>query len=251
MLKRRWATGVLVLVAIGAWQVVASLPGVDHLTLASPAETARAMWNDASLLFDNAWTTLVEVLLGLAIAVALGGAAAVVMHVVRPLRDIAYPLLIASQAVPVVVIAPLLVLAFDYGIGPKLAIVALICFFPVTVNLVDGLRAVDPEQLKLMRSLGASRAATLWKVELPSALPYLFSGLRLAATVSVIGAVFGEWAGADKGLGRLVLLGINQLQTPRVYAGVVILMAMALLLFVAATVAQRLAAPWSVEERPA
>jgi len=251
MLRRYWPTGALLLVAIGAWQVVASLPEVDHLTLATPAQTASAMWNDAGLLFDNAWTTLVEVLLGLAIAIALGAGAAVVMHLFKPLRDMAYPLLIASQAVPVVVIAPLLVLAFDYGIRPKLAIVALICFFPVTVNLVDGLRAVDAEQLKLMRSLGASRAATLWKVELPSALPYLFSGLRLAATVSVIGAVFGEWAGADKGLGRLVLLGINQLQTPRVYAGVVILMAMALLLFVAATVAQRVAAPWSLEERTA
>src|SRR5437588_8335570 len=166
------------------------------------------------------------------------------MHLSRTVRDAAYPLLIASQAIPIVVVAPLLVLAFDYGIGPKVAIVALICFFPITVNLVDGLRSVDRELLKLMRSLGASRAATLRKVELPSALPYLFSGLRVAATVSVIGAVFGEWAGADSGLGRLVLLGINQLQTPRVYAGIVILMVMSLAMFAAVTAIQRLAAPW-------
>src|SRR2546421_12922333 len=167
------------------------------------------------------------------------------MRLSKPLRDMAYPLLIASQAVPVVVIAPLLVPAFDYGIGPKLAIVALICFFPVTVNLIDGLRSVEPELLELMRSLGASRLATLWKVELPSSLPRLFSGLRVAATVSVIGAVFGEWAGADRGLGRLVLLGINQLQTPRVYAGIVLLMIMSLLMFGSVTLIQRLAAPWS------
>ena len=124
------------------------------------------------------------------------------MHLARPMRDAAYPLLIASQAMPIVVVAPLLILAFDYGIGPKIAIVALICFFPVTVNLLDGLRAVEPDLLKLMRSLGASRLMTLWKVELPWAAPPLFSGLKIAATVSVIGAVFGEWAGADKGLGR-------------------------------------------------
>ena len=136
-------------------------------------------------------------------------------------------------------------LAFDYGIGPKIAIVALICFFPVTVNVVDGLRSVDEQLLKLMRSMGASRAATLWKVELPSSLPRLFSGLRVAATVSVIGAVFGEWAGADRGLGRLVLLGINQLQTPRVYAGIVILMIMSLLMFGSVSLIQRLVAPWS------
>jgi ABC-type nitrate/sulfonate/bicarbonate transport system permease component len=167
------------------------------------------------------------------------------MHLFRPLRDAAYPLLIASQAIPIPVAAVLFVLAFDYGIGPKVAIVALICFFPITVNAVDGLRSVDDQLLKLMRSLGASRLATLRKVELPSVVPSLFSGLRIAATVSVIGAVFGEWAGADRGLGRLVLLGINQLQTPRVYAGIVILMMMSLAMFVAVTVIQRLAAPWS------
>jgi ABC-type nitrate/sulfonate/bicarbonate transport system permease component len=206
------------------------------------------MVNDRALLAHNAWITLTEVLLGLAIAVAAGAAAAIGMHLVRPLREAAYPLLIASQAIPVVVIAPLLVLAFDYGMGPKLTTVALVCFFPVTVNLVDGLRSVDPELLKLMRSLRASRLATLWKVELPSALPYLFSGLRVAATVSVIGAVFGEWAEAQDGLGHLVLLGINQLLTPRVWAGVTILMLMAVALFVLVTLAERVAVPWNRRE---
>ena len=243
---RRWAlSSALFLGAVGLWQGIASLPGVDNLTLASPVETARALGDDSSLLLSNAWTTLEEVLLGLAVAVALGLGAAVLMHLFRPLRDAAYPLLIASQAIPIPVAAVLVVLAFDYGIGPKIAIVALICFFPVTVNVVDGLRSVDEQLLKLMRSMGASRAATLWKVELPWALPRLFSGLRVAATVSVIGAVFGEWAGADRGLGRLVLLGINQLQTPRVYAGIVILMVMSLAMFAAVTAIQRLAAPWS------
>jgi ABC-type nitrate/sulfonate/bicarbonate transport system permease component len=173
---------------------------------------------------------------------------AVLMHLFRPLRDAAYPLLVASQAIPIVVLAPLFVLAFDYGIGPKLAIVALICFFPLTVNVLDGLRSVDPEQLKLMRTLGASRLGTLARVELPSSLPFFFSGLRVAATVSVIGAVFGEWAGADRGLGRLVLLGNNQLQTPRVYAGVVILTLMAVALFVLVTVVERVAVPWNQGE---
>jgi ABC-type nitrate/sulfonate/bicarbonate transport system permease component len=236
---------VLLAAAIGVWQAVASLPGVDDLTLASPVETARALGDDSSLLLSNAWTTLEEVLLGLAVAVGLGLAAAILMHLFRPLRDAAYPLLIASQAIPIPVAAVLFVLAFDYGIGPKIAIVALICFFPVTVNVVDGLRSVDEQLLKLMRSMGASRLTTLWKVELPSALPRLFSGLRVAATVSVIGAVFGEWAGADRGLGRLVLLGINQLQTPRVYAGIVILMMMSLAMFGLVILVQRLTAPWS------
>lgn len=243
-MRRYGPPALLLLLAVAGWQGVASLDSVDDLTLASPVETWQALRDDFGLLMDNAWVTLTEVLLGLAIALAAGAGGAILMHLIRPLREAAYPLLVASQAIPIVVLAPLFVLAFDYGIGPKLAIVALICFFPITVNLLDGLRSVDPELLKLMRSLGASRLATLWKVELPSSLPFLFSGLKIAATVSVIGAVFGEWAGADEGLGRLVLLGNNQLQTPRVYAGIVILTLMAVTLFALAALLERLAAPW-------
>jgi putative hydroxymethylpyrimidine transport system permease protein len=232
-----------------AWQGVASLQSVDDLTLASPVETWGALRDDRSLLVDNAGVTLVEVLLGLAISVAAGAVFAVAMHLVRPLRDAAYPLLVASQAIPVVVLAPIFVLAFDYGIGPKLAIVALICFFPITVNLLDGLRSAPPELLKLMRSMGASRLRTLRSVELPAALPSLFTGLKVAASVSVIGAVFGEWAGADEGLGRLVLLGNNQLQTPRVYAGIVLLTLMAVALFTLVALTERVACPWNRKEK--
>jgi putative hydroxymethylpyrimidine transport system permease protein len=249
MIVRRYLPAAALLVAfVLIWQGVASLPGVDNLTLASPVETWHSLKVDRSLLVSNMWVTLEEVALGLAIAVVTGVGSAVLMHLFRPLRDAAYPLLVASQAIPIVVLAPLFVLAFDYGIGPKLAIVALICFFPLTVNVLDGLRSVDPELLKLMRTLRASRLATLVKAELPAALPFFFSGLRVAATVSVVGAVFGEWAGADRGLGRLVLLGNNQLQTPRVYAGVVILTLMAVALFVLVTLAERVAVPWNQGE---
>jgi putative hydroxymethylpyrimidine transport system permease protein len=238
----------LLVLFVLAWQGVASLDSVDDLTLASPVETWDALRADWTLLWDNAWVTLVEVLLGLAIAVVAGVALAIGMHLIRPLRDAAYPLLVASQAIPIVVLAPIFVLAFDYGIGPKLAIVALICFFPITVNLLDGLRSVEPELIKLMRSFGASRLRTLRSVELPASLPFLFSGLKVAATVSVIGAVFGEWAGADEGLGRLVLLGNTQLQTPRVYAGVVILTLMAVALFALVALTERVACPWNRKE---
>jgi putative hydroxymethylpyrimidine transport system permease protein len=249
----RRALSVVLLLALfmGFWQWVASLGSVDDLTLASPSEVWQALQDDRDLLLDNASVTLVEVLLGLAISTAAGIGFALAMHLSRVLREAAYPLLVASQAIPIVVLAPILVLAFDYGIGPKLAIVALICFFPITVNVLDGLRSVEPEHLKLMRSFGASRLRTLRSVELPAALPSFFSGLRVAATVSVIGAVFGEWAGADEGLGRLVLLGNNQLQTPRVYAGVVLLTLMAVALFALVTLLERVACPWNRTERTA
>jgi ABC-type nitrate/sulfonate/bicarbonate transport system permease component len=246
-LKRALLPTLLLLLVVLAWQGVASLHGVDDLTLASPVETWHALKTDRSLLFDEAGVTAVEVLLGLSISIVLGMVLAIAMHLVRPLRDAAYPLLLASQAIPLIVLAPLFVLAFGYGIGPKLAIVALICFFPIVVNVLDGLRSTDADLLKLMRSLGASRWARLWKAELPASLPFLFSGMRIAATVSVIGAVFGEWAGADRGLGRLVLLANNQLQTARVYAGVVLLTVMAIALFAIVSLVERLAIPWRRE----
>jgi putative hydroxymethylpyrimidine transport system permease protein len=250
-MRRALLSAGLLAAFVAVWQGVASLDSVDDLTLASPVETFDALRDDWSLLRDNALVTLEEVLLGLAVSAAAGVLFAVAMHLFRPLRDAAYPLLVASQAIPIVVLAPIFVLAFGYGIGPKLAIVALICFFPITVNLLDGLRSVEPELLKLMRSLGASRLRTLVSVELPASLPFLFSGLKIAAAVSVIGAVFGEWAGAEEGLGRLVLTGNNQLQTPRVYAGIVILTLMAVALFALAALAERLACPWNRKERPA
>ena len=248
-MKRALLVSLMLAGALGAWAWIASLESVDDLLVASPGETLTALGDDRALLLDNAWVTLYEVLLGLAVSIAAGLLFAVAMHLNRTLREATYPLLVASQAIPIVVLAPIFVLAFDYGIGPKIAIVALICFFPITVNVLDGLRAVDSGHLKLMRSYGASRLRTLRSVELPAALPSFFSGLRVAASVSVIGAVFGEWAGADEGLGRLVLRGNDELQTPRVYAGVLILTLMAVALFSLASLAERLACPWNRDER--
>ena len=244
MIRRVLPPALLLFVAVLIWQGVASLHSVDNLTLASPVETWHSLRVDRTLLLDEAWVTAREMLLGLAIAIVLGVVIAVAMHLVLPLRDAGYPLLVASQAVPIFVLAPLFVLAFGYGIGPKLAITALVCFFPVAVNTLDGLGSVDAELIKLMRTFGASRWARLWKVELPSALPYFFSGAKVAATVSVIGAVFGEAAGADHGLGRLVLLANNQLQTPRVYAGTVVLTLMGIAVFALVSVVERVAIPW-------
>jgi ABC-type nitrate/sulfonate/bicarbonate transport system permease component len=249
-MRRYLAPVLLFAAAILAWQGVASTDWFDDLTLASPTEVARSLWNDSGLLFDSLAVTLTEVAVGLALSVALGAACAIAMHLWRPLHEAAYPLLVGSQAIPVVLVAPLFIIAFDYGLWPKVAIVALVCFFPVTVNLMDGLRSVAPEQLKLMRSLGASRLQTLWKVELPSALPSLFSGLKIAATVSVIGAVFGEAAGAESGLGYLVLLDNHQLQTPRAYAGVVLLAALAVGMFALTALVERFALPWKRQGEP-
>jgi ABC-type nitrate/sulfonate/bicarbonate transport system permease component len=160
-----------------------------------------------------------------------------------------YPLLVGSQTIPIIAIAPILVVWFGFDLGPKLAIIALICFFPITVNTVDGLRSVDPDLIKMMRTLGASRGQILRRAELPWALPFIFSGAKIAIAVSVIGAVFGEWAGADEGLGHLMQTAQGQLLTARVFAAIAVLSAIAISLFALLSLLERRVVTW--KETPA
>jgi NitT/TauT family transport system permease protein/putative hydroxymethylpyrimidine transport system permease protein len=248
---KRWLLPTLVFAAlIGAWQVAATsgaLADTLHLEpflVPSPSEIAKSLWENRSLLAENAWVTLKEVLLGFGCALLVGLAFAVALHLSATLRRAFYPLLVASQTIPIIVIAPILVVWFGYGIGPKLAIVALICFFPITVNALDGLRSVDPDATKLMRTLDASRRQTFLRVEAPTALPYAFSGAKIAVAVAVIGAVFGEWAGSDSGLGHLMLQDNAQLETARLFASVAVLAAMAIALFGLLALAERRIVTW-------
>jgi putative hydroxymethylpyrimidine transport system permease protein len=247
----RWVLPALVVVAlVGLWQIAASTGaiadalGLEPFLVPSPAEIASALWENRSLLAENAWVTLQEVLLGFLCALAAGLGFAVLLHLSETLRRATYPLIVASQTIPIIVVAPILVVWFGYGIGPKLAIVALICFFPIAVNTLDGLRSVDPEATKMMRTLDASRRQVLWRLEAPTALPFAFSGARIAVAVAVIGAVFGEWAGSDSGLGHLMLQDNAQLETARLFAAVVVLAAIAVALFGLLALAERRIVTW-------
>ena len=235
---KRWVLPLAVIVVlIGLWELaaqwdwIADALNIKPFLIPAPSDVGESLWNDRELLTEDAWVTAQEVILGFAIALAVGFAFAIVLHLSDTLRRAFYPLLVASQTVPVIAIAPILIVWLGFGIGPKLAIIALVCFFPITVNTLDGLRSVDPDLPRMMRTLDAGRGQILRRVEVPSALPYLFSGAKIAAAISVIGAVFGEWAGADEGLGHLILIAQGQLQTARVFAAVVVLSALALILF--------------------
>jgi ABC-type nitrate/sulfonate/bicarbonate transport system permease component len=242
----RWAApAALLALLIGGWELLAQLGHVENYLLPAPSEVASALWRDRDLLAPDAWITAREVLLGFGLALAVGVAIALLLHVSPVLRRAAYPLVVASQAIPVVVIAPILVIWFGYGITPKLIVIALICFFPVVVNTLDGLEGVDGEQAKMMRTLGASRLDLLRRLELPSALPFLFSGAKVAVAVAVIGAVFGELVGSDAGLGHAIQVGTAQLETARVFAAVLILSVMAISLFGLVALIERRAVPWA------
>ncbi len=235
----------LVVILLGGWEAAVRGGLVEELILPAPTSIAQALVDDRSVLAPDLWTTAVEAVLGLLAATVIGAVIAVAMHLWTPARRALYPLVVGSQALPIVVLAAPLILLLGFGLAPKVVIVALVCFFPVTVNLFDGLRAVSPEQRKLLRSLGASRRQTLALLEAPAALPQAFTGLRIAAAVSVIGAVFAEWSGSENGLGHLVLISLGQLESARTFAATVLLFALAVLLYGAFALAERRLVDWN------
>lgn len=248
---RRWLPPLILILALfGVWQAAASSGfmadrlGLEDFLVPSPGQIGDVMWQDRALLADNARTTAIEVLAGFCVAVVAGLAAATLLHLSDLLRRTSYPVIVASQTIPIIVIAPVLVVWFGYGIGPKLAIIALICFFPVAINTLDGLRSVDGDSVRMMRTLYASRWQIFKRVEAPTALPYAFSGAKIAVAVSVIGAVFGEWAGSENGLGHLMLQDNAQLMTDRLFAAMFILSAIAIALFALIGLLERRVLRW-------
>jgi putative hydroxymethylpyrimidine transport system permease protein len=253
-MRARLAPLAIVLALLGAWELAARLDvladalRIEPFLVPAPSEVASSLWSDRGLLAADGWVTLKEILGGFALSVVAGVGFAVALHLSPTLRRAFYPLLIASQTIPIVVIAPILVVWLGFGIGPKLAIIALICFFPITVNTLDGLGSVDPSLVKMIRTLDASRWQVLWRVEAPTALPRFFSGAKIAVAVAVIGAVFGEWAGSSSGLGHLIQQASAQLQTARTFAAVTLLSALAIVLFALLAALERRVAWWGSEE---
>jgi len=240
---------VLVGALLGGWEAYVDSGSTSSFVLPAPHSIATALWDNAGLLAANLKPTATEVVLGIMLALVLGFALAVLIHLSAPLRRAIYPLAIGSQAVPIAVIAPLLVFWWGFGMFPKLVVILLICFFPVLVTTVDGLAAVDPDQLKLMRTLDASRWQAFRFAELPAALPAAISGARIALTVGVIGAYIAESQtatfGGHAGLGHEINADLTALQTPRAYAAAVVLFAFAIACFYALALAERRLAPWA------
>jgi putative hydroxymethylpyrimidine transport system permease protein len=237
--------GLIVLVALAGWEAIVRFGVVDELLLPAPTQVLDSLWTDRDLLAPDLAVTTWEVVLGLAAAIAAGAALAIAMHLSPAARRALHPLVIGSQAVPVPVIAPLVLLVFGFGLAPKVLLVALVCFFPVTINLYDGLRDADPDARKLLRSLDATRWQTLRLLEVPSALPATFTGIKIAAAVAVIGAVFAEWSGSSEGLGHALLTANGQLATARAFAATLLLFLLAVCLYGAFAVLERRVAGWT------
>jgi len=235
----------LLALLLGIWEAYCALSGIDPLVLPAPHEIARSLWEDRALLWDNLLVTAGEVVLGIAVALLAGLACATAVHLSPTLRRAAYPLLVASQTIPIPVIAALLVVWLGFDLAPKLVIIALVSFFPIVVTTLDALERIDPDQGKLMAALGVPRLRAFRLAEAPAALPGAFSGARIAVAVAVIGAVFAEQAGSQDGLGHLIQQAIPQLLTARAYAAVVVLSLLAVSLFGLLALAERRLLPWA------
>jgi ABC-type nitrate/sulfonate/bicarbonate transport system permease component len=231
-------------VGLGVWETAVRVAETPRWLLPPPSAITRTLVEDRALLLDNARVTLVEVLLGFAVALVVGILLAAAIDSSAILSRAVYPLVIASQTVPIPALAPLLLIWLGYGLSPKVLVTALVAFFPIVVNTVDGLRATDGEVLALLRSMGAGRWTRFRLARLPSALPYVFSGARIAVAVSVIGAVIAELIASSAGLGYLLVRATAQFQTARVFAAVLLLSLIGVGLFALVALAERLLLPW-------
>lgn len=251
-LLKTWAipaTGLAILIAL--WQAVVTLFDIPAWKLPAPSSIANELVVSRSLFLKHTWVTLAEALYGLTIAFLFSVVVATAMAFSRSFQRAIYPLLIASQTIPIIVIAPLLLIWVGYGLAPKIIVVVLVTFFPLVVNVMDGLRSVEPDMTNMMRTLGAKRWQIFAKVQVPTALPYLFSGAKIAATFSIIGAIIGEWVGASAGLGYLTRSSVPLFLTARSFGAVVILALLGIGLFLIVALIERLALPWQYNARRA
>ena len=249
---RQWVAPVMILVGVVAlWEFGVRVWDIPKWQLPSPSEIGRELAASRGLLLGHTLVTLEEIVLGFVAALAAGLVLATGIAYSRILERSVYPIVIASQTIPIIAIAPLLLIWVGYGIAPKVIVVALICFYPIAVNTVDGLKAVDPDMVNMIKTLGASRWQVFTKLQMPTAMPYMFSGIKVAISVSVIAAVIGEWVGASAGLGYLITYSQPLFLTARVFAAIVVLSAMGISLFLLASVVERKMLPWYYTEKRA
>jgi NitT/TauT family transport system permease protein len=247
---RGWTPPVLTVAAvIGVWQLVVTTFRVPEYLLPTPWGIATALVTEWRYLAFHTAVTLYEILWGFALAVAVGIPLAMLIVYSATFERAVYPLLVASQSVPKIAIAPLLIFWAGIGIFPKVLVAFAIAFFPIVIDTVVGLRTVEPEMLQLARSMGASERRIFTKIRFPSALPNIFAGLKVAVTLAVVGAIVGEFIQADQGLGYALQQATAVLNTKLGFAVILVLAAVGIVLFVAVEMIERWLTPWSVARR--
>lgn len=231
------------------WWLVTATGMAPRYILPSPADTWAALTDNAAYLARHTWVTTVETVIGFAIAVVVGVGMAVIMVYSKTMERTFYPIILVAQVIPKIAIAPLFIVWLGFGPEPKILVAVLMAFFPIVIAGISGLRSVDPEALELASIMGGSRLKTFVKIRFPAALPELMSGLKVAATLAVTGAVVGEFVGANEGLGYVILQANGQLDTAMLFAALIIMSLMGILLFLLLDVIERMSIPWHASHR--
>lgn len=229
---------------VAAWALVTAGGLIPPYILPTPGSVGRVLITRLPVMAPHILATLKATAVGLALSLVAATAFALVMAVVPRLRRTLYPLIIVTQTVPLIALAPLFVLWFGFGLLPRVLVVALVCFFPILVSLMEGLSSVDPDQIDLLRSMGANRWELFRRVQVPASIPHLFAGLRISATYSVMGAVIGEWLGGSEGIGVYMLRSQKAFALDRVFAAIIVVVVFSFLLFGIVVAMQYLATPW-------
>jgi NitT/TauT family transport system permease protein len=233
----------VVLGLLAIWEAVTRALGVPAFLLPPPSAVGLSLIANSSLILAHGWVTTVEILLGFALSIAIGIPLALAIFLSPVFSRSVLPLLISSQAMPKVAVAPLFLVWFGFGLLPKVLIAFLVAFFPVVINTAVGLSAIEPEKIYLARSMGFGTAATFFKIRLPNALPAIFGGLKISITLAVVGAVVGEFVGGDSGLGYLLMVANGSMDTQLLFAGIIALTVLGVALYLLVELAERLAVP--------
>jgi len=228
-----------------AWQMTATAAHVPLWLLPTPVQIVKALWESRQLIWMHTLTTFIETTIGFTFAVIFSLITAGLMILSPWIKRLLYPFLIISQTVPLIAVAPLLILWLGYGLLPKIIIVIIVCYFPITISLIEGLESTDTDLLNLLRSMGASHWQMFYIVRWPHALPALFAGLKIAATYSVMGAVIGEWLGSNSGLGVYLTRSSHSFLTDRVFAAIFTITALSFLYYALISILARFALPWT------
>jgi len=241
-----WVLALALLAAVTAvWELAIRLLHVSTFVLPAPSAVVRSLIASRAALAGAAASTALEVLLGFVLAAVTGIVVALVIARFERFGRALYPLIVLFQNVPKVALAPIFILWFGFDLTPKVALIVVIAFFPVAIDMLAGLQSVEPSFVALMQSVGASRTKILLRVRIPHSLPHLMAGLKVAITFSVIGAIVGEFAGASHGLGYMIEFASTQLDTPLIFAALVVISVLGLAFYYVVELAERLLVPWA------
>jgi ABC-type nitrate/sulfonate/bicarbonate transport system permease component len=247
--RRSLAPLVLIGLVVVAWEAWSRAAGAGSLVLPGPTRILAALWDQRDAAVHHTLVTLSETIVGFGASLILALGAAILMDLVPAIRRALYPFLVGSQAVPILVVAPILVLWFGFGLLPKAIVIVLLTFFPIVVGLLDGFASVEPEAADLLRTYGATERQALLKLRFPAALPSFFTGLRIAVTYAVLGAVYAEYVGAFDGLGIWILTSQKSFRIDLVFGAVLIVLVLSVVLFAAVSQLERALVPWAAEAR--